>query len=75
MTNKDEPIPPDQYERALEELRKFSLLIEEMQKNVETTRGQWAAEARRCFANSVTRLQEAGDHFIRGMKAARKAGG
>jgi hypothetical protein len=75
MSNeKDPPIPSDQYERVVEELRMFSLLIDEMQRSVSTAKGQHAIEARRCFARSADRLQESGYWFGQGLKNARKAG-
>ncbi len=66
-------IPADQFERVLEEMRRFSNLIEQQERNIVTSRGIGAIEARRCFALSSTRLQEAGFWFQEALKHARSA--
>lgn len=73
MTKQDEPMPSDQYARVIEELRRFSVVIDEMQKDVEMVRGLDAIEARRCFVISAQRLQEAGYWFGQGLKFSKKA--
>ncbi len=70
-----EPIPSDQFERVIEEMRRFSNLIDEQARHVATSRGIGAIEARRCFALSATRLQEAGFWFTTALKNAHMAEG
>lgn len=67
-------MPSDQYARVVEELRRFSVVIDEMQKNVEMVRGLDAIEARRCFVIAAQRLQEAGYWFGQGLNHSQKAG-
>lgn len=74
MTNRDEPVPPDQLERAMAEVRKLSLLIDELQSTVDTARGLHAFEARMCLNNAATRAQESGFWIGKAVEAARKAG-
>ncbi len=68
------PIPSDQYERVVEELRKFSSVMDEMQRSVDMARGVHGTEARRCFSLAAARLQEAGYWFGQGLKQAELAG-
>lgn len=74
MTTKDEPIPSDQFARVIEELRRLSVVVDEMQRGIETSRGQHAAEARRCFSRATDRLQESGYWLGQALIHARKAG-
>lgn len=63
-------IPSDQFERVIEEMRRFANLIDEQERHVTTSRGITALEARRCFALSSARLQEAGFWFQQALKHA-----
>jgi hypothetical protein len=74
MSIKEEPLPADQYTRVVEELRKFAVIMDEVQGYVETVHGIEAAEARRCFSWAAARLQEAGYWFGQGLKHAQKSG-
>ncbi len=66
----DERIPADQFERVIEEMRRFSNLIDEQERHMATSRGITAIEARRCFGLSSTRLQEAEFWFRQALKFA-----
>lgn len=68
------PIPSDQYERVIDELRKFSELIDDLQQHVKSASGVHGVESRRCFSLSAARLQEAGYWFGQGLKQAQAAG-
>ena len=72
MTSPDVASP--QFDRVVEEMRAFSVVMDEAIKAVDTTRGIDAAEARRCFSLAAARLQEAGYWFGQGLKFAHKAG-
>lgn len=67
---KQAAIPADQFERVIEEMRRFANLIDEQERHVTTARGITALEARRCFALSAARLQEAGFWFQQALKYA-----
>ncbi len=66
-------IPADQFERVIEEMRRFANLIDEQERHVTTSRGITAIEARRCFTFSAARLQEAGFWFQQALKHAHAA--
>ncbi len=70
MTDATKRIPADQFERVIEEMRRFANLIDEQERHVTTSRGITALEARRCFALSSARLQEAGFWFQQALKHA-----
>ncbi len=63
-------VPADQFERVLEEMRRFSNMLDEQERHIATARGITAIEARRCFAVSSTRLQEAKFWFQEALKYA-----
>jgi hypothetical protein len=67
-------IATPQFDRVVDELREFSMVMDEAIKAVDTARGLDAAEARRCFFLAAARLQEAGYWFGEGLKFAHKAG-
>jgi|SRR5882724_2822907 len=69
MSN-EERIPSDQFERVLEEMRRFANQIDEQDRHMATSRGINVVEARRCFAHSSARLQEAGFWFQQALKHA-----
>lgn len=69
MSN-EERIPSDQFERVLEEMRRFANQIEEQDRHMTTSRGINVVEARRCFGHSSARLQEAGFWFQQALKHA-----
>jgi hypothetical protein len=66
-----DPIPTDQFERVLEEMHRFANMLDEQERHVATARGIDVVEARRCFAFSSARLQEAGFWFQQALKFAR----
>jgi hypothetical protein len=70
MANDDLRIPADQFERVIEEMRRFANLIDEQERQLTTLRGITALETRRCFALSSARLQEAGFWFQQALKYA-----
>jgi hypothetical protein len=74
MTN-EERIPADQFERVVEEMRRFNNQIDEQERHMTTSRGINVIEARRCFANSSQRLQEAGFWFQQALKHAHDGDG
>jgi hypothetical protein len=74
MSN-DERIPSDQFDRVIEEMRKFANMIDEQERHMSTARGINMIEARRCFALSSTRLQEAGYWFQQALTHARTGDG
>lgn len=72
--NPDDHQPGKQFERVVEELRKFSLVMDEAQRAVETARGIDGVEARRALAVASTRLEEARYWFGVGLRSAHKTG-
>lgn len=63
-------IPSDQFERVVDEMRRFSVLLDEQERHVRTARGISGLEARRCFSLSSVRLQEAGFWFQQALQHA-----
>lgn len=71
--NATDPIPPDQVERCVKELRKVSVLIDEIERGIAVSKGLHAVEARRCISLAGGRLQEAGYWIGQAVKHATEA--
>lgn len=70
---KEPPIPSDQFERVVEELRKLSVVIEEIERGVQVAKGIHGVEARSCLVRAGARLQESGYWIGQALKHAEKA--
>lgn len=72
MTNKD-AIPSDQFARVVEELRKLSVAIDEIEQGVRVSKGIHGIEARACLVRASDRLQESGFWIGQALKHAQRA--
>lgn len=61
-------IPADQFQRTVEELRKFNLIVDEVQRAYETTQNVGSFEAGRYFERIRNHLEEAGLLFGKVLK-------
>lgn len=70
---KNDPIPSDQFARVVEELRKLSVVIDEIERGVQVSAGIHGIEARSCLVLASSRLQESGYWIGQALKHAQKA--
>lgn len=73
MTNREEPVPADQFDRVLKEMRELDRLVGEVHEHVESARGISKYEAQRAL-NEASACIEVAQYWIgKALRAARGA--
>jgi len=72
MEMKSQPIPSDQFERCVEELRKAALLVEEIQRAADVASGLNKFEAQERLAKAREHMELAGFYLDKAIKATLK---